>query len=267
MSHIDTSFACYPERKLEQRCHHLLMTDDRCLWLLPVTHLNMSPLPWWPLSCEPLSWAANQRPELGCSDQSEASITKCNRGEINDRMTCGHRSHSDKLLTANSWSASAQIARRMLLTPHIICCHFRPGLSLVIQSLSGLSLVSLSSRLFVSKVSKTEKVKIDAYVGRRRRWKVIFKTINLLYVYGLLFPLHNFLILLKYKILLRVTFFAISPVAITLHFRIILEFIWNPNYFPSLSSPDIISAELPRDQIQQITDAEREEGKWEICAS
>ena len=141
----------YTERKLDQRCQHLQMTDNSWRCEDAVT----SPFPlaaprdpsqyvataWWPLSCEPLSCSANQRPALVCSDQSEASVN-CNRGEINDPLTCGHRSHSDKLLTANSWSASAQIARRMRLTPNIICCHFSPGLSLVSQSSWGLSLVS-----------------------------------------------------------------------------------------------------------------------------
>ena len=66
---------------------------------------NMSPVTWWPVGCEPLSPSDNQRPVLGWADQSEASIY-CNRREINDPLTCGHRSHSDKLLAANSWSAS-----------------------------------------------------------------------------------------------------------------------------------------------------------------
>ena len=71
-------------------------------------------------------WAVNHYPPRPIRGQYWVELTNhrpciyCNREEINDPLTCGHRSHSDKLLTANSWSDSGQIARRMRLTHHLL---------------------------------------------------------------------------------------------------------------------------------------------------
>ena len=106
-------------------------------------------------------WAVNHYPPQPIRGQYWVELTNhrpciyCNREEINDPLTCGHRSLSDKLLTANSWSDSGQIARRMRLTPNIICCHFSSRLSLVSQPRSGLSLVRYSllrEDIFVCKI-------------------------------------------------------------------------------------------------------------------
>ena len=106
-------------------------------------------------------WAVNHYQPQPIRGQYWVELTNqkpsiyCNREEINDPLTCGHRSHSDKLLTANSWSDSGQIARRMRLTPNIICCHSSSRLSLVSQPRSGLSLVRYSllrEDIFVCKI-------------------------------------------------------------------------------------------------------------------